>query len=193
QEPAQPIIKTPTPEMENTTRTFKKSKVDVKTHYLELVYEEISNSGEEVYVTEHAVKFSREVHADMVQAMNNLIPHMLVLTELADATEFAGIDPLAFDRDTMHFSRYDVSSVSTGGEDEHFGLTISGRKTLRNGRVFNINTPFVKLEGGEHEEKYALARDLSLAYDLLVKEVELFIDTGKAAPKKQLELELNAA
>jgi hypothetical protein len=176
------------------TREFKKIKVDITTKHLELVYSETVQREEEFFTHDYTVLFKQEVHEDLVNAIGNFIPHLAVLVELKDVNEFNGTNMIPFDRYSVPgLASFEVSSISTGGEDEHFGLTISGRKKLRSGKVFNINTPFTKFEGGEHEEPYEMAYELRGAFDVLVKEVGLFLDEGKAAPSRQTKLDFEKA
>lgn len=178
-----------------TVREFKKIKVDLATKFLELTYTERRAVGEEMVETEYdGVRRKVEVHQDLRDAMANFIPHMVILCELHDEAEFRGRNLVPFSREEMAaILKYDVQSISTGGQDEHFGITISGRKTLRGGKVFNINAPFTKFEGGEHETPYAYAGDMHEAFMLLEKEVNLFLDEGKVAPSTQTKMDFEQA
>jgi len=177
------------------SREFKKIKLDIATRFLELTYTERVTVDDRLIETEfEGVKRKVEVHADLAAAVDNFIPHMVMLTELFDSVEFEGRELMPFDCSAApNLLKFQVSSVSMGGSDEHFGLSISGRKNLRNGRVFNISAPFTKFEGGEHEEQYGYASAMFAAFTMLEREVNLFLDEGKAAPSKQTKLEFDDA
>lgn len=175
-------------------RDFKKIKVDGNTGFLELAYTERVKAGDTITENDMGGTFKRAVHGDLLTAMQNFIPHLLVITEVKEATEFEGVDLDVFDKlGVPGCAPYTVTGIAIGGEDEHQGVTIIGRKTLRNKKALNIIAPFTKFQGSEGEPRYRLADELWSAYIDLEKEVGLFLDHGKCAPEAQLKMDLETA
>jgi hypothetical protein len=172
-------------------------KAKIKDHtYLEAEYElreEVLNDNGEIEYSPSSIitlKSNRYVHPDMINAMRFLTPHLAFLCELTS--------PVNEDWDTFEtgeiyedkrFSKFAVTGISIGGQDEHEGVTIIGRKNLRNKRVLNLTTPFMKFEPGEHDsEPYEFNYELSAAVATVVREVIAFIEDGKCALDPQLSL-----
>lgn len=175
-------------------RDFKKIKLDGNTGFLELAYTERVKMGDTITENDMGGTFKRAVHADLRAALDAFIPHLLLITEVKEAVEFEGVDLDVFDKTGVPgCTPYAVTGIAIGGEDEHQGVTIIGRKTLRNKKVLNIIAPFTKFQGSEGEPRYAMADELWSAYIALEKEVGLFLDHGKCAPEAQLKMDLETA
>lgn len=166
-------------------RTIKKAKLtSLSGKGLYLEYTDISD-GE---LLTHTVESTREVHADLFNAFQSLRAHLIMMCELKDTLLCENIDLDSIPEDVafvMELEKYAVTSITLGGEDEHVGVTITGRKNLRNKRVLNLNTPFTKFH--DENNQYVFAMHLARAVDRLVSECDLYIG-GKSAPKAQQEM-----
>lgn len=171
-------------------RDIKKIKVDGNTGFLELAFTERVKMGDAITENDMGGTFKRVVHADLRAALDAFIPHLLLITEVKEAVEFEGVDLDVFDKfGVPGCAPYTVTGIAIGGEDEHQGVTIIGRKALRNRKVLNIIAPFTKFQGIEGEPRYAMADELWSAYIALEKEVGLFLDHGKCAPDPQMAMD----
>lgn len=170
------------------TYNVKKAKL-IDRIFLEVELEEIikTEDGEEVNTCTNDVakKCRQEVHADLIAAFDALTPHLPLMCELADTMIFKPTDELL----QPIITSYSVTGFSIGGNDEHEGVTLIGRKTLGTKKVLNLVAPFTKWEE-EHIENYRYAHELKAAIFHACDEVLEYVVNGKVAPAKQLELPL---
>ena len=116
-------------------RTIRKAKV--KDSSVEMVFTEMDK---ERLASEITGRYSYPPHKDLQECMQNLVKHLVVLCDLKEAEmidEFEGFD-------IGSLSQFKITGISIGGEDENEGVVITGMKTLPNGKVLNLNTPFTK-------------------------------------------------
>jgi hypothetical protein len=83
--------------------------------------------------------------------------------------------------------KFETTGVSWGGNGEYCGVTIVGKKQLKENRVLNLVSPFCMFqnENSFYDFDYEIEKDASF----LQIEILAYLD-GKHAPSKQLELEL---
>ncbi len=160
-----------------TNYNVKKAKL-IDRYSMEIEYDE-----EETTVNELAKKCRREVHPDLIAAFDNLTAHLPLICELVDPVIFKPNDELIH----IMLGSYMVTGFSIGGENEHEGVVLIGRKTLGNKKVINLVSPFTKWE--DEHSPYKYSSELSAAISRAENEVIAYLQ-GKFAPKKQLELEL---
>lgn len=167
-----------------TTYIVKKAKL-VDRLFLEVELEKIVKiqEGEEINTTVNEVieKCRQQVHPDLIAAFDALIPHLPQLCELDVHMNL--LDPSDF-----LLSSFKVTGFSIGGNDEHEGVTLIGRKNLKTGKVLNLVAPFTKWE--DEHEPYRFAGAL---YDAIAKcdyEIQQYLFHSKVAPPVQLELNL---
>lgn len=174
-----------------TNIELKKAKINSDNH-LQVEYTEITASAEdpnESVYTEITKKCGQKVHKDLITAYSRFIPHLLLLCELIDSPDIDGLswDPgdsnSIFDMPVLE--KFTVTSFSIGGSDEHEGITITGKKFLKSGKVLNLNTPFTKFE--DENMPYTYAKELHAAFIDVDYEVQAYIE-GKYAPPSQLNL-----
>lgn len=127
----------------------------------------------------------QEPHDDLINSLQELSIHLAVLCEIIPAQEVNFKEKEYLENSS--YKALKVTGVSFGGSDEHSGVTIVGRRTLKNNRVLNLIAPFTKYED-EHNQ-YKFSTEL---YDSCSKVEQEFIAymQGKYAPSKQLELTL---
>jgi hypothetical protein len=175
---------------ENLTLTIKKAKIADDT-FLETEYLLTEADGDDTVSTEIASKSRKIIHEDLKKAFNRLIPHLVMLAEIVDDEN---VDRYHFDTEEIYqdprFDKFRVTGFSLGGNDEHSGVTIIGRKMLRGKKVLNLTTPFTKFDPETEQSGYHFLRELYIAVDLCEQEVQAYIN-GKHAPNPQLELDIN--
>lgn len=114
-------------------------KAKVKESSVELVFIETDN---EKFTSEITGRYSHPPHKDLMNAMKNLVKHLVVLCDLKEAD--ALYEENFYDFDVDRLSQFKVTGISIGGDDENEGVVITGLKTLPNGKVLNLNSPFTK-------------------------------------------------
>jgi hypothetical protein len=78
-----------------------------------------------------------------------------------------------------------VTGISIGGDGEHEGVTIIAKRQLRNKRILNIITPFVKFQ--DEVAPYDYEAELSAHVSDIVYEIEAYI-AGKHGAGAQLKM-----
>ncbi len=148
--------------------------------------------------------FTAPVHDDLKRAFKKLTIHLLLLTgQVFSDTDETGL-PATFDKDrTLHL--YDpegefffneagwniidntyCSGFTIGGNGDSEGVTLIGRRTLGNGKILNLVSPFQKWEGDSYN--YAWLGELSEIISECRGEVHLYLFDGKHQPDTQLSL-----
>ena len=119
--------------------------------------------------SEMSGSYTNMVHKDFKTALAGLVPHMLLITQFTDKD----LDKLG----KKDLKDYEVRGISIGGDEIH-GVVISGRKNLKSGKIFNINTPFTAYELGE-DDSYDYPEELEEALQLVYEEAIEYIFNGK--------------
>jgi hypothetical protein len=174
---------------ENLTLTIRKAKIAEDT-FLETEYLLTEADGDETVSTERTEKSRKIIHEDLRKAFNRLIPHLVMLAEIVDDEK---VDAVHFETEEIYldprFDKFKVTGFSMGGDAEHAGVTIIGRKMLRGKKVLNLTTPFTKFDPETEQSGYHFLHELYTAIQLCEQEVELYIN-GKQAPNPQLALSI---
>lgn len=153
----------------------------LKLEYEETVTSKDEEGNEKANVFDYTVTCRNEVHEDLVNALQNLRPHVLAITESFEPkSDLAEIPEQMLDK-------IEVTGISIGGSDEHLGVTIIAKRKLKHGKILNLTTPFQKYE--DENMPYEFAGELYADVEQLVDEVQQYLN-GKYAPSKQLELDL---
>lgn len=139
--------------------TIKKVKL-TKSRTLEVTLsEEVTVNG--MPVTNEVVKKCEYLaHQDLLDALAKLAPHMVNICELMTPSE------------ELRITGFSISENSDGA-----GVTIIASKTLTNGKVLNLVSPFTDF----FSEDYSLSEELQIDVNDCVSEVELYINEGKSA------------
>jgi hypothetical protein len=146
----------------------------------------------EVELTEHlpdqtdrevTMKCDQLVHDDLVKAFDKLKVHLAIICELHEAAVFE-IDLADFDPEE-HLPNIKVTSFSIGGSGDDLGVTITGQKKLKSGKILNLNTPFIKYY--DEIDPYMYAGEMAESIQGCVYEAEEYIFREKYAVK-QLDL-----
>lgn len=117
------------------------------------------------------------VHDDLKTSFSKLTPHLALLCD-----EIAA--PKKKDFSSFEVESFFATGFSIGGSDDNEGVTISGYKEGKYGRV-NLVTPFTKYEEGE----YPFKNELSAVVSECINEVEEYLYNGKRAPERQLGID----
>jgi len=155
-----------------------KSKKDAGVRTLTVEYVTTDKEGKEDY---HADECGGHIHPDLYNAFQLLAIHFGLILEIIDDSEV--VNTLKYDPELT--SRIVITSFSVGGKDEDPGLTISGYKILRSGKIFTTSTPLTKFDQGE--DGYDHIDNLISALDSAKSEVRKYLE-GKYADDPQLDL-----
>ena len=174
-----------------TTRKIKKVKL-TKVKTLELTFEETITVIKEEDGVEKITSMSADctrtgkniVHQDMLDGLDLLRSHLAILCDQVEAQDK---NYYQLEEDEEALNKYRVNSYSIGGSDIHEGVTLSGIRYSKSGSPLNLNSPFIKWEGGDNEDTYENSFELRGMINHCNEEALLYID-GKIAPDAQLDL-----
>lgn len=108
--------------------------------------------------------------------------HVAILCE--QVSDRALFDPTEVEAKLL--TKITCTGFSIGGNDEHEGVTLIGRREMKNNRILNLVAPFTKWEDENAEYKHSW--ELQRAINACVLEVELYLFEDKYAPDPQGEL-----
>ena len=154
--------------------------------------ETINLGQDEIVNNSHNVTLYQKIHPDLQQAMDRLIPHMVMLVEEKGAYELTLTEHYKFaanlvkDREITDypFGKYEVLGVTL----REGGVLMTGRKRLRNGQSLTINTSFTHYEQTQHYVNMdALQQDI----EDLQGEIHRYMN-GKFVLSEQLNLAFSA-
>ncbi len=174
-------------------------------NYLEVNYnyeEKVCNDiGQVEYgsVMEYANKGTRFVHEDLINAFRLLSPHIALLCEVVDEQDLIThcvLNDRSFEElfesgmayNIPALDKFIVTGFTMSGEGDNVGVVLVGRKRLKNKRVLNLVSPFMKLAQDDMEEPYPFIHELNVSLDKCISEIKLYIEEGKCAPSPQLSL-----
>jgi hypothetical protein len=160
-------------------RDIKKIKM-ITPFEFKIEYEEVLRDENEKPVILEISKVMRfEAHEDLLNALKNMTIHLSALCEFHEFLIAKEAPEL--------IEKFETTGVSWGGHGEYCGVTIVGKKQLKENRVLNLVSPFCMFqnENSFYEFDYELMVDASILHG----EILNYLD-GKYAPSKQLELEL---
>lgn len=156
-----------------------------KDRTLEAEFDEIDESG--IHIATHSSRFSAIVHQDLIDSMDMMVPHFLIITELYPEStlrkvmvEFERAEALSYIREIL--TAYKVRQIKIGGSDESCGITMSGSKELKNKKIHNINTPFYTWEE-IYEMQYGA--EFKEGFNELCLEVNNYINGNKIDTSQQ--------
>ena len=123
------------------------------------------------------------VHKDLKRAMNNLIPHMAIVTEQREAMDRnlkqVQADKITDEGNDSVFKRLTVDSVQLS-ENENT-VTLTGCRLLLKGGICKLVSPVITLSDSE---SYTYADDLAVDIDALKYEVKAYIEERKWGVKE---------
>lgn len=122
-----------------------------------------------------------EVHEDLLKALKDLLPHMVALCEFCEYI-------LIKEAPELLTKGFDINQVSWGGNGEYAGVTLCGKKELKQNRVLNLVSPFCMFES--ENPFYDYGYELQSKVAILEHEIVLYLG-GKHAPSKQIELDFS--
>lgn len=159
------------PEAQKSILTIQKAKVKKQLLYAECT-EQRTLENKPVSLV---VKCAEKVHPDFERYFAQLVPHYCLLTEqLAETPDYWPEDTTS---STLpeHFAGYEVTGIIFSGTKN--GVTLMGHRTLKGGKVLNMNSPFVSFEEAEDQAEdaapgYEYAGQLETAVLDAVAEIE---------------------
>ena len=149
--------------------------------FLEASYKKDLDDHSSKEITESS---NKPVHDDLKNAFKGLNKHLPILCDYQTMKKVKdGVFEEA-DHESEWVKAFSVTGFSIGGEADHEGVTLTGRKTLENDKIVNLNTPFTKWV----DEDYKFAGELSLAISSCIFEVKEYLFNSKCAPEVQLNM-----
>lgn len=156
-------------------------KLKVKDSSVEVHY---NDTDKENNTAEIQARYSQIPHKDLINAMKNMTKHLAMLCDLKESDEVRMCDDFE-EFDLSKLPNLEVTGISIGGDGEHSGVTITGMKKLKSGKVINLNSPFTKYF--DKNDPYYFEEYLFNDVSRCINEVTQYMN-GKWAIK-QLEIE----
>jgi len=148
------VVGPTTPDTKLSVITLQKARVKKGLLYAEF--------AEQTTLEDPARQFTMQgtqpIHDDLVNALAELVPHFVRLTEQLPVSHTAD------ERQPFTVSGFSLSNKN--------GVTLSGSRTLSGGSVLNMTAPFVSFDEEAFEE-YDGAQELEQAMSTVLAEVEL--------------------
>lgn len=110
---------------------------------------------------------------DLKRAFSMLVPHMAFLCEQKEAENRLSLDELPDNIETI----LDVTGYTVGGDGDSKGVTVTGKRFLKNSKVLNLNTPFTKFN--DENEQYDFQFELEQAIEQCDFEVREYLFNKK--------------
>lgn len=169
---------------------IKKAKIKNRALEVELTESYESESGGDV-LNEVTKKCSQLCHNDMLKALDDLRPHLIIICETAESNTLHDVLSLT----DFDFSQIDgdmLKNVIVTGfvrttTDASEGVMIIGQKKVAHGKILNLVSPFILFE--DPSAPYIYETDLKVAIDKAVSEVGKYLD-GKVA-NEQLKIDFD--
>lgn len=158
---------------------------------LDVAFDEITTTtGGEVIIVPVTREGVKIVHPDLLRALDLLVPHLLIISETKSAKDFKksfleNDEEVLKELDIQHT----VYGVHMKEKNETQQVVLLGRKTVSNGRGYNIPLWPVTLDD-DGENAYIHAELLKQKVDTFLSEVEAYL-SGKFAENPQQEIPYN--
>ena len=137
------------------------------------------NVDSEVFISEYKVDFPFPAHEDFLETLAKLDVHLALIAEQIKVEPGTIESPDEIEDEALVFIK--ASQIVIGGEGESAGVTLVGKKYLRNGKVLNLVAPFLKFEDDDYEFLY----ELKIIIDELITETQEYIQGKRIAYKQQ--------
>ena len=118
------------------------------------------------------------VHVDLKNALQNLIPFMVEITEQKESGYINWERPASCLEDEF-FKKFDVTGVSIGGDSSFEVCVLTAKRTLMTNKVLNICSPGIGFD--PDNEQYVYCEDFRDAVHKLLYEAELYVTENKCS------------
>ena len=159
-------------------RKIKKTKLDYKTRYIDVEFDEIDDEGNVDHNTRDSEGRRRKVHNDLIDVFKGISTHFIAICE-----QFTLGD---LDKDPSLVDKFVLAGYSIGGSEEQEGVTLHGYRILETGMVINFVAPFVKFH--PDHTNYTDANALAELIQNSFREIDAYLNHDKFAPDDQLDL-----
>lgn len=122
------------------------------------------------------------IHTDLSEAIQGLVPHFCLITEMKKKSEVAKIIDLKQISDDL-LSKYKVTGVSIDDNKGEISYKISGYKVLNTGKTTAFETPKIKRESTA-EDTYDFFNELEQQIEVIKEETLEYMD-GKEGISSQ--------
>lgn len=123
------------------------------------------------------------VHKDLKQAMQNLIPHLAIITEQREAYNKSLKDlkaqSITDENSDNVFKKFICDGISLANDGQE--VSLSGIRILMKAGVVQLQTPRIDTEDGD---EYKYNNDLALDVDAVVYEAKAYIEERKWGVKE---------
>lgn len=158
---------------ETLDKEIKIKKAAFKEELLEIEFDEVIENENGPIINTIKLRGGNRPHSDLKDAFRELDYHAALLCEQCETKEDAVV------------GHTKVTGFTIGGSDENEGVTLVAQRTLSNGKVLNLVSPFTKWED-DYKHQSDLYGDVAIA----MHECIAFIN-GKHEPSPQLEIQFN--
>jgi hypothetical protein len=152
-------------------------KVTLKNRSLKVDFVEyIKNAKGEERENTTSTTYGHLVHNDLTEAIESLKPHLAMLCEQTEAPLLrTGFDQMPPESIKKIVEKYSISSFTVGKNGE--GVSIGGGKALSNSKFLELDSPHQ-----EYDSSYDWSPELSMTLDVVLQEVQLYMDGKEAEP-----------
>ncbi|MCC8155427.1 MAG: hypothetical protein LIP01_15350 [Tannerellaceae bacterium] len=165
--------------MEERERSIKKASLNGR--QLTVVYKEYQEEGDSTITK----KCDIPVHKDCTDAFRNLVPHLILLTEMKESDQLSheaaenGIEQIAIEDD---YKNVEVTGVKFGkNENNADTVTIIGKRLLQTGGSVDVTSPDQSLEPTDSEFDYPYIDELGLVVESVKYEAKEYLFNAKYA------------
>lgn len=144
--------------------------------------ERTENGKQDVNVSPETI-----IHDDLRNSFRQLVPHLAFMCDYVPNSytlEMAvdNMSELPENDLSQQLLEFKVTAFKISGSGDSQGVTITGQKKLKSGKVLNLNTPFLKWE-----DEYEFSQELRIAIGNIQSEIIQYSE-GKKAPDAQMSL-----
>lgn len=126
------------------------------------------------------------IHEDLSDAMQGLVPHFVLLTEMKKKPDVVkAIDLKALPEELL--KKFKVTAVSIEDNKGEMNYRISGYKILNTGKTVSFDSPKVKLEASQ-EDQYEFYDQLVAQIDVIQEEALEYMN-GKEGASNQTAMD----
>lgn len=159
------------------------SKVEVKSRvFLKLEYLENKNGRK----TKFKTSSDAPIHEDLHNAIQALVPHLTLLTEMKKKSEVAKVIDLKELPEEL-LAKFKATSLTIEDNKGDISFKIAGYKILNTGKTVAFESPKVRFMASD-DEKYDFIDELSQAVEVIKEEVLDYM-AGKEATREQISMD----
>lgn len=137
--------------------------------------------------TKHKASSDAPIHDDLSNAIQALVPHFVLLTEMKKKPDVVKVMDLG-DLPEELLSKFKVKGIAIEDNKGDISYRISGMKFLKNGKSVSFETP--KTDMGTDDDAYEFWEDLERKVETIKEEVLEYMN-GKQAISNQTAMDFD--